>query len=267
MKKTEHHGMNVLFLDIETAPSLAYVWGLFKETIPLDRLVEPGYTLCWAARWEHDEKVIFRSRLDHDEPGMLEPLHALLDEADVVVHYNGKKFDVPTINGELVKHGFHPPKPYDQIDLYHVVRRQFRLVSNKLAFVAKHFGLVEKEDSPKMEDWKHCMAALDVAEGDWLTQEQVDAWAKMKSYNERDAHMLVGLYHLLMPWVPNHPNRGLYMDPNTDPVCPSCGSDDLRFKGYKHTRTMRYKQYQCNDCGSWSRARLSEKPTRKELLR
>ncbi|NIV35232.1 MAG: hypothetical protein GWN58_38990, partial [Anaerolineae bacterium] len=59
------------------------------------------------------------SLLEWDMEGMLEGAWELLDEADAVVHYNGKKFDIPTLNREFVKYGFTPPSPYKQIDLYH----------------------------------------------------------------------------------------------------------------------------------------------------
>lgn len=265
--KSEYIGMKVLHLDIETAPNLAYVWGLFKETVNIDRLISSGYTLCWAAKWEHSEDIVFRSLFMHSMEDMLRELHALLSEADVVVHYNGKKFDMPTINREFVKHGFRPPSPYEQIDLYHVVRRQFRFASNKMDFVCRELGLQTKVNHKGMQLWKDCMAALDYDWGDNIPLELWESWAQMQEYNEGDVVMLGQLYERLQPWIPHHPNRALYMDPKTDPTCPSCTSTDVRFKGYKYTRTMKYKQYQCNDCGSWSRARLCEKPTRPEILR
>jgi hypothetical protein len=259
--------IRVLRIDIETAPNLAYVWGLFKETVVIDRLIEPGYTLCYAAQWEGEEEMLFDSVHQSPMDDMLSDLHDLLEEADVVVHYNGKKFDMPVINREFVKHGFLPPSPYQQIDLYHTVRRNFRFASNKLDFVARELGLGAKVQHKGMDLWKDCMATMDYDFGEQCPEHIEQAWKEMQQYNEQDVVLLGRLYERLQPWVPNHPNRALFMDVDADPACPSCGSSDVRFKGYKHTRTMRYKQYQCNDCGSWSRARLSEKPTRKELLR
>ena len=33
---------------------------------------------------------------------MVSRVHGLLDDADVVCHYNGKKFDIPTLNREFL---------------------------------------------------------------------------------------------------------------------------------------------------------------------
>ena len=43
---------------------------------------------------------------------MIKGIHKLLDECDAVIHYNGSKFDIPTLNKEFLLHGLHPPAPY-----------------------------------------------------------------------------------------------------------------------------------------------------------
>jgi len=51
----------ILFLDIESAPSRVYTWGLFNQNIALNQIEEPGYTLCWAAKWFGKKKMLFSS--------------------------------------------------------------------------------------------------------------------------------------------------------------------------------------------------------------
>ena len=94
-------------------------------------IVAPGYTLCWAAMWEGERDVEFASIKDGEEH-MLTKIHALLDEADAVVHYNGTKFDIPILNREFLRYGMAPPSHYHQIDLLKTVRKQFKFQSNKL---------------------------------------------------------------------------------------------------------------------------------------
>ena len=103
-----NHNMKVLFLDIETAPTQAWTWSLWPKYISPDNIVSSGYTLCWAALWEGERNVEFSS-IQEGEAKMLERLHALLDRAEAVVHYNGTKFDIPTINREFIRHGMEPP--------------------------------------------------------------------------------------------------------------------------------------------------------------
>lgn len=235
--------MKILLLDIETAPSLAYVWGLFKENIPLQRLIESGYVLCWSAKWLGEEEVYFESIQSTTPRRMLKAIHKLLDEAEVVIHYNGTSFDIPTLNREFLLHGMLPPAGYQQIDLLRVVRKHFRFQSNKLEYVVKALGL-GKKTSVDFDTWILCM------------QKDKDAWAKMEEYNKNDSIILEGLYERLRPWITNHPNHGLYMDGE---VCPNCGGDDLKKRGFSYTQAGKYQRYQCNDCGSWCRDRNSQK--------
>jgi uncharacterized protein YprB with RNaseH-like and TPR domain len=123
--------MKILLLDIETAPNLGYIWKMFKENIPLDRLIESGYILCWSAKWLGEKEVFFESLQGKSSKAMLRPLYKMLNEADAVIHYYGKKFDIPTINNEIVDAGWAPPSPYKQIDLYDTVAQQFKFPSNK----------------------------------------------------------------------------------------------------------------------------------------
>ena len=52
--------MKKLILDIETAPHRVYAWGLWDQNIYIDQIEEPGYTLCWAAKWHGKNKVMFK---------------------------------------------------------------------------------------------------------------------------------------------------------------------------------------------------------------
>ena len=70
--------------------------------------------------------------------------HDLLSEADVVVHYNGDKFDLPHLNREFVESGLGPPAPYASIDLLKTVKRKFRFPSNKLDYVVQKLRLGAK---------------------------------------------------------------------------------------------------------------------------
>ena len=76
------------------------------------------------------------------------------------------------------------------------------------------------------------------------------------------------LYEVMYPWLDHVPNKSLWMEPGDKPKC-RCGSEDLRFKGYKRTKVLTYKQYHCNDCGSWMRDRYAEdsgKARRKDVV-
>jgi rubredoxin len=169
-------------------------------------------------------------------------MHALLDEADIVIHYNGQKFDIPVLNREFLKHGLKPPSPYKQIDLFRVVKRMFRFESNKLKSILKELSLENKLEHEGFRLWTDCMDGKPAA------------WKKLGAYNRRDVTVLEPLYELLRPWIANHPNvtameKGL--------ACPKCGSKKTQERGVQVTTTRTYQRHQCQSCGGWFRSSKS----------
>lgn len=246
--------MKLLFLDIETAPNKVYSWGLFKQNISINQIVEPGYTLCWAAKWDHHKEVMFNSIHKSSEKEMLDEMLELINQADAVVHYNGKKFDMPTLNKEFITNGLGVPAPYHQIDLYHVVRSQFRFPSNKLDYVSQALGLGSKVKHMGMELWNACM--------DEHHPDYEKAWKLMERYNKQDVRLLPRLYKRLLPWIKNHPNHALYTD-NERPVCTNCGGHKVQKRGIQHNSTQSYNRFQCTSCGTWMRGRTTILPLEK----
>ncbi len=230
--------MKVLTLDIETAPNLAHTWGLWQQNVGLPQLLVPGEVLCFAAKWEHDKRVMF-FRGD----GMVDAAHVLLDEADVVVHYNGTRFDIPWLQSEFVKANMAPTAPFHQIDLLSTVKRNFRFPSNKLEFVATQLLGDHKAPTGGHKTWIACMA------GD------PQAWRTMERYNRADVILTERLYHRLKPWI-RLPNPVLYGD--ADPsaqTCAGCGSHNIKKSGVAYTQLSSYQRYKCNDCGRYGRGK------------
>lgn len=230
--------MKILLLDIETAPHKAYVWGLFKQNINPEWLEESGGILCWAARWYGQEEMLSASLVE-GRRAMIRKMHRLLNEADAVVHYNGTKFDIPTLNKEFAELGMTPPSPYKQVDLYKVVKRAFRFASNKMDYVAEALGLPRKTKHRGIPLWREVMA------------KNKFAMAEMQDYNQQDVVVLEALYVKLLPWIHNHPNHAVYSDVKS---CPKCGSEHFQRRGTQVTRTRKYVRYQCNTCGAWFRS-------------
>jgi len=229
--------LKILLLDIESSPNTAHVWGLWQQNVSINQLMESSYVLCYAAKWLGQKDVLFDSVHQSRPKTMLKGIHALLNDADAVVHYNGTKFDIPTLNKEFLLHSFNPPSPYKQIDLLRVVRSNFRFPSNKLDYVAQRLGLGKKHEHEGHELWVKCM------NGD------KDAWKRMEKYNIQDVVLLESLYGTLLPWIKSHPNHNLFLDGHR---CPNCASTNLQRRGSAISTTGAYQRYQCRDCGTWS---------------
>lgn len=242
--------MRILLLDIETAPNLAYVWGLWDQNVATSQIVNSGYVLCWSAKWLDDPEVMFDSVHKSGEERMLKRIHKLLHESDVVVTHNGIKFDLPTLNKEFILQGMNPPSPYKQVDTLMTCRKMFRFPSNKLDYVAQSMGLGNKVKHSGFELWVNCM------KGD------KEAWGEMETYNRQDVVLLESLYKKLLPWIPNHPNASTY---DQIECCPNCGSTHYQGRGKAITRTQTYKRYQCKSCGHWFRG--ARKPKHIEPMR
>lgn len=207
--------------------------------------MEPGYTLCYAAKWYGRPEVLYGSVNRHKPAQMARTVHKLLDKADAVAHFNGKRFDIPTLNKEFLLHGLPPPSPFRHIDLLQTCRQQFKFASNKLDYVAQALGLGAKVHHKGMELWRGCMAG-DAA-----------SWRLMESYNRQDVRLTERLYDRLKPWIKGHPNLGLY-EQEKERCCPGCGSKKLQARGRQFNNTLVYRRYQCNDCGRWSRSRVAD---------
>lgn len=234
----------ILIFDIETAPNLAWVWGKWKQNISSGQFVEKSYIMSFAAKWLHSDEVIYIDNRHNDDRELVKTLYNLLDEADVVVAHNGDKFDLPTVIGRGVVHGFKPPSPYHSVDTLKVSRKKFRFLSNSLADLCQELGLPLKGDHKKFSGfslWVQCL------------KQNEEAWQEMKEYNIQDIYSLEALYLRLLPYISNHPNVGEYNE-----SCPSCGSLDLQKRGvYKAKSGLSYQRFCCSSCGSWSKSKSS----------
>lgn len=231
--------MKKLYLDLETSPNIAHVWGLFDQTVSLSQLRESTRVICFAAKWAGSKRTLFFSEFADGREAMIKAAHELLAEADVVVHYNGKRFDIPHLNREFVEAGLAPPAPYAQTDLFSTVKQRFRFPSNKLQYVAGALGVGSKVQHSGHDLWVRCMAGDPVA------------WREMRKYNIQDVILLEVLEARIQPWILGAPNAQLF-SPDAD--CPSCGGNNLRREGYAYTAGGQYQRHQCRDCGTWSRA-------------
>jgi len=240
----------ILLLDIETAPHLGYMWGLFKQNVGLNQVKKTGYIMSWAAKWMGNKKVYYADTKHGNEGaerGMLLKLQPLLEEADIVIGHNGDGFDMKWIRGRFLYHRLPIIPPMKQIDTLKIAKGQFRLMSNKLEHIADLLGVAPKEQHkafPGFELWAECI------------QGNGAAWKEMKSYNKQDVITLEAVYIEMLPWAKAHPNIGNFIA-DGEMRCTKCGSADLHKRGFAYTNVGKFQRYQCQDCGGWSRDRTS----------
>lgn len=231
----------VLVLDIETAPIEAYVWGLWDQNVGLNMIKKDRHMLSWAAKWLGSPEVLYKDQRGktniEDDKKLVKGLHALIDEADVLVTQNGKKFDIPIFSARCAIHGITPPSPFKHIDTCQLARK-FGFTSNKLEYLSdklcvKHKKLKHKQFAG-FELWEQCLKG------------NFKAWREMEKYNKHDVLATEELYTKLAPWGTGV-NFNLFSD-DTITRC-NCGSTRLRNKGYVYTASGKYQTFRCESCG------------------
>ncbi len=108
--------------------------------------------LCWSAKFVGSNEILSdrissEEVLKEDDKRITTSLWHLLNEVDVVVAHNGKKFDVPKINTRFLLNGLPPTNQYMQIDTKEIACKQFGFSSNKLDALAIYFGYDRKLDT------------------------------------------------------------------------------------------------------------------------
>jgi hypothetical protein len=229
--------MKILFLDLETSPNLAHVWGLWDQNIAITQIERSTEVICWGARWLGSDKVMFRSVHHHGKEAMLDELHKVMDQADVLIGWNSAAFDSKHIKREFIENGYLPPSPWIELDLMRIVRSQFKFPSNKLDYVAQKLGVGAKVKHSGFQLWLDCMAGIP------------KAWKEMKEYQIQDVNLLLDLYDILLPWIKNHPHMGL--DAGQPNSCKNCASTEIRRWGYRYNATTKLQRYKCGNCGAY----------------
>lgn len=245
------HGLKILLFDIETSPTLGYTWGIWEQNVIETK--ENWYVLSFAAKWYGKKEITVRGLNDYkgykkamsDDRALLEDLHDMMADADVLVAHNGDAFDIKKVNARFAIHRMKPPEPYKSIDTLKIARRHFKFDSNKLDAVGQVLGVGRKMPHTGKHLWLGCMA------GDKA------AWKKMKAYNKQDVVLLEKVFQQLLPWATSITNFA-YLTREVG-CCPRCLSKNIRRGGMHRTLTQERQRYQCKDCGGWFLAGTYEK--------
>jgi hypothetical protein len=256
-------GPRVLLIDIETAPLKSFTWGLWQQNVGLNQIDSEWFILSYSAKWlgTSEDEIMYDDMRGvvhtENDTHLLDALWKLLDEADIVLGQNSKKFDIKKINARFVMNGYKPPSPYKQIDTLIIAKQVFGFTSNKLEWMTdKLCKKYKKQTHGKFagfELWKQMML------------DNPEAWAECEVYNKYDVLSLEELYLVLAAWDGKHPNFNLYHDKD-EHVC-RCGSHRVVEDGYAYTAKSKFQQYRCLDCGATTRdsVNLFSKDKRKTL--
>jgi hypothetical protein len=262
LKPPNKTGPKILIFDIETAPILGYVWGLWDNNLALNQVYQDWSILSWSAKWLDDkpENVMYQdqrnARVIENDKKLLKDIWRLLDEADIVITQNGKKFDVKKLNARFIMNEMQPPSSFRHIDTIQIARKHFAFTSNKLEYMTDKLCTKYKKQKHNkfsgFELWIQCLKG------------NKEAWQEMEIYNKYDVLSLEELYKKLQVW--DHSINFDVYNNNEFPSC-KCGSDSFRKRGFFYTNLGKYQRFKCKKCGTETRSRknLLSKDKRESL--
>ena len=233
----------ILLLDIEISPVIAHVWQLFDQNVGLNQIQDDWFIIAWAAKWLDQKKVHYydlRGQIKKkSDKKILKPLWNLIDEADIIISQNGRRFDIPKINARFAINKMTPPSSYRQIDLLKDInKKSFAFTSNKLDYITNTLNTKFKKQKHNKfaghDLWSECL------------KDNIKAWREMKKYNIYDVLALEESYKILRVWDSTI-NFSVY-DQSLNHTC-SCGSSRYKKNGYHYTNTGKMERFRCLDCG------------------
>jgi len=241
----------ILFLDLETLTDTREVLKVFPSLSDY-----PGRTLkaqlnsviCFGYKWLGSKTQVicawdFKERWRKDVNDDFAVVRAALEQvwnADVIVTFNGKKFDWRFLQTRAIKHKLGPLPKLMHIDLCQESKKHLYLHTNRLGNVAEFLYGDKKLKHDGWDLW------VDVH------RRKAKAMRKMSEYCAKDVDLLVPIFKRMRPWL-RLPNYNMYSGPKSKPVCPNCGSTRLRRHGLRVADQKIYTRYMCTDCLTTSR--------------
>ncbi len=173
----------------------------------------------------------------YDDTPLLKAVWERLSEADMLVGWYSKGYDVKFLNTRGVFNGLPPLPPIAHVDLYYTAKGNFTLSSNRLAAWAEFLGLEQK--TPLLRATWRAAANGDPA-----------ALAYVTEHCKVDVKLLDGVYARLRPFVRLHPRvEGADLS-----LCRYCGSPRLQKRGKQLTsQKLTQQRVQCQKCGAWDK--------------
>ena len=247
----KQQGPKILFIDVETSPTIAHVWKLWDNNVGLNQIEKEWHLLSFCAKWKGDSNIIYSDQrnaqdLEDDYP-LIEEIWHLLNEADWVVGHNLKKFDNKKIASRFLLHGLPKPSPYKMVDTLEIAKKNFGFLSNKLEYLTDKLCQNKKLSHSKYPGhtlWVECMRG------------NIDAYEEMKAYNIMDVVSLEELYDVLSSWCNDLPNEDVYVDDILD-------MGVWEKYGYHTTQLGKYQVYRNKITGQQKRSRVNLLPKEK----
>lgn len=220
------------YLDLETSFMQSYHFDIWQINIPMSQVIKQSHLL--SASWAFNDEEVQGVRLTPDDVKTENDLDVVvnlieaINKSDVIVTFNGKKFDIKKLNTRALYWGLPPVVTPRHIDLMQDAKRLFKFPSNSMQNISQYLGENGKISTGGTRLWQRCAEYENYDVCDAALQEMLD-------YNLQDIEATRDLHKRFMGWSKNTPNiatitkqvQGRNLKEDTELLCVHCGSNDV----------------------------------------
>ena len=246
----------LLIWDLESSLLEGYFFRIWQENIPMRRIKKQAHLL--SASFAYNDEHVQGYRLTPEQVRTGDDFDVVckvveaVNNCDLMVTFNGKRFDVKLLNTRALFWGLPPVKAPKHIDLFEQSKRVFKFPSNSMQNVSMYLGENGKLETSGSNLWERC--------AEWENYEECEkALIEMVTYGNQDIEATRDLYKRFQGWMKNTPNIGTLTNEvsgNRTVRCSHCGSDDVTHMNSKtYTSVSSFDLYRCGnkDCRGVSR--------------
>ena len=240
--------IKILYWDLESSLLEGQFFRLWKENIPFNRITKQTHLLSHSYSFNNDKVIGSRLTPEQVKTGddfdLVVNMIEAISKADVMVTFNGKKFDVKLLNTRALFWGLPPISYPKHIDLFEQAKRVFKFPSNSMQNVSKYLGLDGKIATCGTQLWERC--------ANWENYNQCNnALEEMMVYGNQDIEATRDLFNRMKGWMKNIPNIGNIVNEvsgNKTLRCIHCGHDDIfPIESKTYTATSIFDLYRCSN--------------------
>src|SRR5574343_334685 len=229
----------ILVFDIECTGMILESYGLYNQNHSHKDIIEDWSLLSYAAWFVGEESIHYmdgRYSADYrDDRQIVEGLHYLLSQADIVIGHNSDKFDLKKFNAKSEKYQLPDLPPFTQYDTIKMLKSKYALASFSLEYAAKYFDLKERKSGHGKFPGKALF--------DECKRGNMKAWEELELYNKQYVRVTWELFSRLAKKDKRVNFQAFYYTP----VC-VCGGRKFVKDGFRYNRQGKFQVRRCSEC-------------------
>lgn len=206
-----------------------------------------GFILCMCWKWLGEKTVHCESITKYndgswmDDGPLVDRCARLIEQADMIVTYNGVRCDIPFLQTRLLIN--HKPllAPVAHKDLYFTVRHKLKMSRNRLLDIQEAMESKSKKTPVRLMQWLKTVVKHDRT-----------ALAEIEQHCKQDVLVLEERYLELRPLLLTHPRLHGYG------TCNKCGGVLVKNKVYFVAGKQQKITMHCTACGGYETRPLNE---------